>query len=225
MILAIVFDFDGVIADTERLHLTSMQQALASMGWSMSAGEYYDTYLGYTDRDLLLQFAGRNGRALGADELDLLLAAKAAAYDAAMTAADVLFDEAEATIRALAGAFRHGIASGARRSEIQAILDTRAGLSQVFETIVSADDDVAGKPSPEPYLEAVRRLGVNASAAVAVEDSPWGLAAAKAAGLRTIAVTSSYGADALAADVVVPAIGAVNVDLVRSLAAPDATRP
>ena len=96
------------------------------------------------------------------------------------------------------------IASGALRLEILRILD-RAGLAQCFGAVVAAEDSPAGKPAPDPYLRAVDRLSAASGQllapgeCVAVEDSHWGLQSARAAGLRTIAVTHTYPASALGA--------------------------
>ena len=93
-----------------------------------------------------------------------------------------------------------------------------AGLTQAFAAVVGADDVPRSKPAPDPYLAAVRALGVPASAAVAIEDSHWGLESARAAGLRTIALTTSYGAAALGdADLVLDSLDDVTVDTVERL--------
>ncbi|HEY2905741.1 MAG TPA: HAD family phosphatase, partial [Vicinamibacterales bacterium] len=193
-IAAIIFDFDGVLADTERLHLAATQDALATLGLEMSEAEYFKTYLGYSDRDLFRRFAHDAKRDLTDDDIDDLIEAKGGAYERALTTGAVLYDGAERAIFALKFEFTLAIASGAFRSEIESILAARPGLRDSFAAIVSADDHVAGKPSPEPYLEALRQLEIDADQAIAVEDSPWGLDAARGAGLRTIAVTTSYDA-------------------------------
>ena len=110
-----------------------------------------------------------------------------------------------------------GIASGSLRAEILHIL-TPTGLAPSFRTIVGADDVSSGKPAPEPYLRAAALLGVDPSNAVAIEDSRWGLESARAAGMRTIGVTTSYPAAVLSmADRVVTSIGDVTVELIEGM--------
>jgi beta-phosphoglucomutase-like phosphatase (HAD superfamily) len=112
-----------------------------------------------------------------------------------------------------------GIASGALRRDIELMLKG-AGLSDAFRFIVSAEDTDESKPAPAPYLLAAERHGVPAAACVAIEDSQWGLQSARAAGMRTIAVTTNYRRAELAphADRVVAALGEVTLELVRELA-------
>ena len=114
------------------------------------------------------------------------------------------------------------IASGARKEEIRHIL-SQAGLSECFSAIVAAEDVHFGKPHPEPFLRAHEKLRVmdrslKASECVAIEDSRWGLAAARAAGMRTIAITTSSPAAALtSADRVVSSLDEITRDLIDGL--------
>lgn len=216
-ITAVIFDFDGVLADTERLHLAATQDVLATLGLTLSEADYFEHYLGYTDRDLFRRFADDAKRPLTGDDINDLIAAKSDAYERALASGAVLYDGVERAIVALGVEFTLAIASGAFRSEIEAILAARPGLRAAFAAIVSADDHVAGKPSPEPYLEALRQVNISAEDAVAVEDSPWGLTAARAAGLRTVGVTTSYQASALEADTIIASIVDLTPDVVRRL--------
>jgi beta-phosphoglucomutase-like phosphatase (HAD superfamily) len=109
------------------------------------------------------------------------------------------------------------IASGAYADEIRAVLSP-AGLLSCFETIVGCGDTVAGKPAPDPYLEAAKRLNVDPRACVAIEDSRWGIQSAVAAGMTCIAVTTNYKAHELpGAVIVVGSLDAVTLELVREL--------
>lgn len=216
-ITAVIFDFDGVLANTERLHLAATQDVLASIGLDLTEDDYFKKYLGYNDRDLFRRFLHDQQRPLSDDDVEELIEAKSDAYERAVASGAVLYDGVSRTIFALKFQFTLAIASGAFRSEIESILDGQPGLRESFATIVSADDHVAGKPSPEPYLEALRQLEIEAGSAVAVEDSPWGLAAAREAGLRTIALTTSYDASVLTADRVIASIADLTVDIVTSV--------
>jgi HAD superfamily hydrolase (TIGR01509 family) len=216
-ISAIVFDFDGVIADTEGLHLGAFQEVFAGRGWTLSAPAYFDRYLGCDDRGLVAAFARDEQLSLADAEVSALVEAKALAFARRIASGDVLYPHARPSIERLAAHFAIGIASGSLHREIASILRA-AGLGDLFTTIIGADDVTAHKPSPEPYLAAAARLGVSPASCVAIEDSPPGLEAARNAGMRTIALTTTSPGHALAgADRVVASLGDVTAELVLEL--------
>jgi HAD superfamily hydrolase (TIGR01509 family) len=219
-ISAIVFDFDGVIADSEGLHLGAFQEVFAGRGWTLSASAYFDRYLGCDDRGLVVAFARDERLSLGDSDVSTLVDAKARAFARRIASGDVLYPNAKPSIERLAARFALGIASGSLHREIASILDG-AGLGDLFSTIIGADDVSAHKPSPEPYLAAAARLAVPASACVAIEDSPPGLEAARSAGMRTIALTTTSPGHALAgADRIVASLSDVTAELVLELGSP-----
>jgi beta-phosphoglucomutase-like phosphatase (HAD superfamily) len=219
-IVAIVFDFDGVIADTERLHLGAFQEVFADRGWQLNESDYFDRYLGCDDRGLVVTYGRDNGIALQREDVEALVAAKASAFSRHLGTGDVLFPGAKAAIEGLAARFSTAIASGALHHEIASILDA-AGLIGLFPVIVGADDVATTKPSPEPYLTAALRLGVAPSSCVAIEDSIPGLQAARSAGMRTIAITTTSPGDALTgADRIVRTLAEVTPELVADLGTP-----
>jgi HAD superfamily hydrolase (TIGR01509 family) len=214
---AIVFDFDGVLADTEGLHLRAFQDALAARGWTLGRDEYFERYLGYDDRGLFAAFAADTKRSLSSAEVEALVLDKAMRYEQRVATGSVLFDGAIETVARLEPRHRLGIASGSLHGEIVAILAAN-GLTDAIRVVIGADDVRRSKPAPDPYATAVAALGVPASRAVAIEDSRWGLMSARAAGLRTIGLTTSYSAEALdCADVVLRGLEDVTTDLVQSL--------
>lgn len=192
-IRAVVFDFDGVLADTERLHLVALRDTLATQGWTLSDEDYFTHYLGYDDRGCVTEFARRQGVSLDDGVVHELLRDKARRYADLFDRGEVLFPTARPCIERLASEFPLAIASGSLRGEIERILDAN-GLRTFFQHIVGADDVIAGKPAPESYEKAVAALHVAGGEAVAIEDSPWGLQSARGAGLRTIGITTSYQA-------------------------------
>ena len=199
----IVFDFDGVLADTEPSHLAAFQDVLAGTGLTLSTGDYYDRYMGYDDVGALRALGRDQGRPLDDGAVRRLVAAKARCFEARVRGGNVLFPGAAACIERLAAVAPLGIASGALRAEIEAIL-TAANLRDRFQVIVGADDVVRSKPAPDTYERAVELLaaagtGADPSACVAIEDTVWGIEAAHAAGLPCVALTHSYPAAALAA--------------------------
>jgi beta-phosphoglucomutase len=172
---AIIFDFDGVIADSERLHLRAYQDVFAPLGLSLSDEAYYSTYLGYDDRGLLRAFGAAHE--LGWDETMIarLAATKGDRYEALAADGEMLYPGAAAFVRLAAARVPIAIASGALTHEIEEVLD-KAQLASCFTAIVGADQTQRSKPSPDPYLEAFHRIAtaghsVDASRTVAIEDS------------------------------------------------------
>ena len=197
---AVVFDFDGVLADTEPLHLRAFQETFAARGWSLDPGSYVERYLGYDDAGLVEVFARDRGLALDADDVGALLDAKSRAYRRLIESGAVLCPGAARCVARLATRHPLAIASGALRAEITDILEG-AGLLAPFRAVVGVDDVARSKPAPDCYLRAAELLGVPPHDCVAVEDSRRGLEAARSAGMRTIAVTTtSPAADLAAAD-------------------------
>ena len=200
MLQAIVFDFDGVIADSEPLHLRAYQTILAREGIELTHDDYYGRYLGFDDSGLFRALAKDRGIEITDDRVDAWIDAKSAIIEELLSAQPVLFPGAAECVRALAARFPLAIASGALEPEIQLVLQ-HEDLLHCFKSIASASDGVRGKPAPDLYLVAVGKLrdlmAVDAGSCVAIEDSKWGLEAAHKAGLRTVAITHTYPASEL----------------------------
>ena len=153
-----------------------------------------------------------------------LVARKAIELEALERDVSVLFPGAADAIARAAAVVPIAIASGARGEEIRRVL-RREQLDAFFTAVVSAEDTPVSKPSPEPYLRALELLraargtAIDAARWVAIEDSRWGLEAARGAGMRTIAVTNTYDKAALTAyaDVVIPSLATLDLDVVVSL--------
>jgi beta-phosphoglucomutase len=223
---AIVFDFDGVIADSERLHLRSYQDILAPEGITMSAEDYYSRYLGYDDVGLFKAIGKDHGLPMDDGRVTALIAQKGRRYEVLATAGEMLFPGAADFIRQAAEAVPIAIASGALTHEIEDVLE-RAGLRALFPVIVGADQTSRSKPSPDPYLTAFARLCAHTGRdlvpwrTVAIEDSKWGLVSARGAGLRSVAVTNTYPEPELRADadLVVPGLHALTLAALDALCA------
>jgi HAD superfamily hydrolase (TIGR01509 family) len=217
MITAVVFDFDGVLANSEPLHLMASRKVFASLGVEVTRDDYFAHYLGYDDREMFRRFAEREHLALDAKKLQALIVEKARIFDKMLDDTDVLYPEAAECVRRLAARFPLAIASGALRHEIEMVL-ARARLDSYFRFIIAAGDTVNGKPSPDPYVLAAERHGMPARACVAIEDSKHGIAAAKAAGMKSVGITTSYSAQELrAADLVVASLAECTADLILAL--------
>ena len=146
----------------------------------------------------------------------MLIAEKAARFEARVSAGDVLYATAAACVRRLGAAFPLGICSGARRSEIELMLRA-AGLLDAFRFIVATGDTDNGKPAPDPYLKAAALHGRPPAACVAIEDSHAGLLSARTAGLRTIAISTTYPRATLQADAVIDSLDELSVDFVNAV--------
>ena len=199
---AIVFDFDGVIANSEPLHYRAYRDVLAPLGVALSEADYYARYLGYDDVGAFAKISEDRGLAWTADRIATLVADKACIMEALERDVSVLFPGASDAVRRAAALAPLAIASGALRVEIERVL-VREGLSRYFPIIVSAEDTPRSKPAPDPYLRVIALLTSSIGAAIdprdciAIEDSPWGLQSARAAGLRTIGVAHSYAESGL----------------------------
>lgn len=202
---AVVFDFDGVIVDSERLHLRAYQDVLAPAGITVSNADYYERYLGYDDVGVFKAIAQDQGLAMDDGRVTALIAGKGRRYETLAAGGEMLFPGASDFIRAAAAAVPIAIASGALTHEIEDVLE-RAQLRDLFPVIVGADQTGRSKPHPDPYLTALARLRAHTGRelvpwrSVAIEDTTWGLVSARGADLRCVAVTNTCTASELRAD-------------------------
>jgi beta-phosphoglucomutase-like phosphatase (HAD superfamily) len=228
MLHAIVFDFDGVLADSEPLHFEVFRQVLAETGITLTADAYYARYLGYDDLGAFAAVLRDHGEPSDDARISALMAAKADRFPRLVDGRDVLFPGVKDTVRRFAEDVPLAIASGALPHEINLILEG-AGLRDAFQVVVGAGETPRSKPAPDPYVRAIGLLQERslippdlnaASSCVAIEDSKWGILSAKAAGLACIAVTTSYDAAELHdADLVVPQVNRLSLDRIAALVA------
>lgn len=216
---AVVFDFDGVLADSEPLHLRAYQDVLAPLGISLTRDDYYANLLGFDDVGVFRAVGERAGLRLDDRQIAALVERKSRVFDEAIATTDVLYPGASECVERMASAYPLGVASGALRGEIVAVL-RRARLDGHFRFIVSAEDTVRSKPAPDPYLRAASLHGLPPASCVAIEDSRWGLASARYAGFRTVGITHTYPEGELAAaDVVIGSLAEFTSALTAKLLA------
>lgn len=219
---AIVFDFDGVIANSEPLHFRGYRDVLAEDGVTLSEADYYARYLGFDDLGAFEAVARDRGLTWSLARIKDLIARKAVRIEELERDVSVLFPGAADAVRRAAAEMPVAIASGARGEEIRRVL-VRENLLACFTAIVAAEDTPASKPAPDPYLRALALLApafgepLRAAECVAIEDSQWGLNSARAAGLRTVAVTNTYPAGELSADLTIDSLEAMNLDRLSGL--------
>jgi HAD superfamily hydrolase (TIGR01509 family) len=218
---AVLFDCDGIIADSEPLHLSAFQEVLAPLGITITPADYIARYLGFDDRGVFTEALRAHGRKPTAGEVAALIAEKARRFRAVLERETHIYPGVTALVRALAGV-PLAVVSGALREEIEIIL-ARAGIRDAFATVVAAEDVRVGKPDPEGFLRAFATLAaglsdISPAQCLVIEDSIAGLEAARRAGMRCLAVTNSYPAAQLRdADLVVPTLEGITVGRLRQL--------
>ena len=218
---AIVFDFDGVLANSEPLHFRAFRDVLSAQGIVLTEAEYYGRYLGFDDVSAFGAIGNDRQRHWTQEEIAGFVARKAVEMTELERGVSVLFPAAADVVRRAAAAVPIAIASGALGHEIRRVLD-REQLTSCFTAIVAAGDTPRGKPAPDPYAHAVELLrrtspDLRPDECLAVEDSTWGLESARAAGLRTLGVAQSYPAASLSADLVIRVIGDLNLSILGDL--------
>lgn len=232
---SIIFDCDGVLLDSEPVHYAAFKKVLDNEGdTSMTEELYKERYLALDDKGAFTKFYTDNGRMLHVDELKSLMEKKADVFQQLVQSEGVLpFPAVPEFVMALSQRYPLAVASGARRHELETLLEA-AGIRHFFETIVSADDVSKGKPDPESFLKAVewlnasgkRNTAIRPEECVVIEDSRDGVRSAHAAGMKVIAVATSYPTFELsAADLVVPSLSALRVSQVEDLFHPPTPQP
>jgi len=221
---AIVFDFDGVIANSEPLHFRAFQDVLARAGVTLTEQDYYTRYLGFDDVGVFTTVDADLGKGWSERQRADTVADKALRLAELERDVSVIFPGAADAIRRAAAAVPIAIASGALGPEIRRAL-AKEDLTKHFVAIVSAENTPLSKPAPDPYVLAVallrKHIGgtpLQPAECVAIEDSRWGLESARLAGLRTVGVTTAYDRSELQpfSDLVIGSIAELNLtDLQR----------
>ena len=195
---AVIFDFDGVIADSEPLHFEGLRRTLEEIQIDLTEADYYANYLGFDDRGCILEALRVNQRPASSTLTESLMAKKATAYLASIKDHLVIFPGVKEFVEEAAATCPIAIASGALRAEIELVLE-HIGLRKAFSHITSAEDVRHGKPHPEPFLHALAGLNRHRTGAVlsptsclVIEDSRPGIRAAKSAGMKVLAVANTH---------------------------------
>lgn len=208
----ILFDFDGVIADTEHLHYVALSQTLEPRGAGFTWEQYEVDFIGFDDRDAIRAAHQLAGIAFDESDMPALLLEKAGFFDRLVTKeAPPPLPGAVETVRAATELGPVALCTGAVRSDVLPLLE-QFGLLPCFDAIVTAEDVAKSKPDPESYRLAAQSIGKAPSQCLAIEDTPGGLTSARAAGCHTVGVTTTHSEEQLAAladrvvDVLAPAI-------------------
>lgn len=199
MLRAIIFDFDGVIVDSENLIFQLTQQMAAQEGWTVTEEEYFRDYLALDDRGIIEHLYQSHGRPVDLRRRDELVRWKFDAYQKIIRDGLPAMPGAVEFVRKVGVEFPLAIASGSLRVEIEHLL-TKLGLRERFSVLATADDCARSKPDPEVYLKALERLRalpglsdppLEARECLAIEDAPLGVVAAQRAGMKCLALAHS----------------------------------
>jgi beta-phosphoglucomutase len=224
MLGVVIFDFDGVITDSEILHFRAFNDVLSRHDAKMTRKEYYSEYLGLSDIDCFTTLIRQGKLGIPESAVKDLIARKTRIFEElARTEGEIIAGVREFLDLLSFNKVPMAICSGALRAEIELILED-SGLRGFFDEIVSSEQVKRGKPHPDGFLLALKKLNARrvtplaAKECVVVEDSHWGLQAAQAAGMHTIAVTNTYDAAQLsAADKIVPRLDVLTMDDLTAL--------
>ncbi len=223
MVRAIIFDFDGVITDSEPVHLRMFQKVLAEMGMSLNEKEYYEIYLGMDDKGCFTTVLQSHGIETVPELIQSLIHKKTKYLMEYVKDHLFIYPGGVNFIEAAQKRDPLAIASGALRHEIEFVLN-HTGVRSAFGVIVSAEDVKEGKPSPECFIMALERLNksgpqqMKANECVVIEDSIAGIEAASAAGMKCIAVTNTYGRERLTmADRIVKSLEEIRMEEIEGM--------
>lgn len=216
---AIIFDFDGVIVDSEPVHEAALLRCAQERGMSFTHEQYMTRLIGLADRDCLPVLYRLNGRTPTREEHDSYFAQKKRLVHQMIERGETrAFPGTIALINEASGSVPLAVCSGAIRPEIALILKSLE-LTHHFRAIVSADDVQKSKPDPQGYLRAAALLHEEPTSCVAIEDTPTGCRAAISAGMRVIAVGHSLPREAFPAEIADFVASSDELTLARVLAA------
>ncbi len=224
MLKALIFDFDGIIVDTEPIHFTAFQKLLEPLGLGYSWDDYVDRYMGFDDREAFKEVFKLHSRKLHNDELENLIVQKAKIFLEIIQGGIKPYPGVVKLVRDLSENFPLAVCSGALMSDIAPILE-QLGIEDSFNVVVTAEDVAVSKPDPASYLLAFQKLSllypdllIKPENCLAIEDTPAGIESAKAAGIAVLAVTNSYSGEKLSgADHIVDSLDVITLQDLKEM--------
>ena len=189
----IIFDFDGVILDSENSHFIAFNEGLKNLNINISEDEYYSKYISLDDRGVITNVVNDKNISVTNEEIDMIIKNKNDYFESRLIDNSKLFPGVEEVIIQLSKNFVLCIGSGANRSELIKTLKNN-NIYDYFEIIVSANEVNNPKPNPETYNRVLDNINTdfNINEIIVIEDSPGGIEAAKSAGLKCIAITNTF---------------------------------
>jgi beta-phosphoglucomutase len=209
-----MFDFNGTLSDDEPLLFAILSDLFAEQGRPLAEDVYYDRLAGLSDPEIVRMWLGEDHPAV-----DAVLAERVARYRAQVSDGSTISAAAREAVRHAAERVPVAVVSGAHRDEVVPALEA-AGLDGAVAVVVTTEDVERGKPDPAGYLLALGLLGggLEAGDVTVFEDTEAGVAAAKAAGMRCVAILGTHAPERLAlADQLAPAL---DLEAVRRALAP-----
>lgn len=193
MLQAIIFDFDGVIVDSEPLHFRAAQSVLDGLGIPLDYQTYLQECVGQPDLINLQKLCVKHQRSVDEQQVQSLVDAKIRHFRDLLSHARAC-EGAIQLIKNASQQYPLAICSGSFKNEINHLLTSLDGenLTDYFKHLVSIEDVPAGKPDPAGYRLTASRLQVLPEHCIAIEDSPAGIIAAKTAGMAVLAVTTTH---------------------------------
>jgi HAD superfamily hydrolase (TIGR01509 family) len=228
MLKALLFDFDGVILDSEEYHFEAFQRVFEEEGVSLTRESYYQNCLGFNDVECFRWGLKGSAKINEPRGLEKLTNRKAVYFEDLLSTEMRFFPGVCEFIRAAGAKYPLAVTSMARRGEIEMAL-RNADLADLFRLIVSGEDVAKTKPNPEPYEKTLRLLNAHLSLTetdreirpnqcLVIEDSSAGIQSARAAGMNVLALAQTEEPDRLkAADRVLPSLDGVSLADVEAL--------
>jgi beta-phosphoglucomutase len=204
-----MFDFNGTLSDDEPLLYAILADLFAEQGQPLAKDVYYDRLAGLSDPEIVRLWLGESHQAVEA-----VLAERVVRYRAQVADGSTIAAPAREALLHAAAHVPVAVVSGAHRDEVVPALDA-AGLAAAVAVVVTSEDVERGKPDPAGYILALERLdeGLRAEDVTVFEDTEAGVVAAKAAGMRCVAIPGTHAPERLAlADELAPAL---DVEAVR----------
>lgn len=200
---AILFDFDGVLVNSEPLHFWAFQEVLRAEKITVTEQEYYSEYVGCDDRNAFARVFEKNGREFDPRTRLRVLTAKKEKMRAQIDSRKYqALPGVEGFVRALWRNYPLGVCSGSLRDEVELMLEGVA-LRDCFPVVTAAEDVTVGKPDPQGYLVTMKKLseklrkGIRPGDCLVIEDAPAVIRNVRAVGFPVLAVTTSHPPDRL----------------------------
>lgn len=213
----VLFDYNGVIVTDEHIQERATSNILKRYSIELSHQHYQEYCLGRPDRDGFEKLKDIFAEKLTNVTSVEFIAERISEYNKLIQDESIVHPSLKNILLQLQGNYQFAIVSGASRAEILPILEETKLLS-FFEKIITVDDIQRGKPDPEGYLKGVAALGIPKENIVVIEDTPAGVHAAKAAGLKCIALLATVSRNQLdMADLVVENLSQVNKGLIQKV--------
>jgi beta-phosphoglucomutase-like phosphatase (HAD superfamily) len=192
---AVIFDFNGTLSNDEPILYEIFMKLFAARGKPLSAQEYFDQLAGLSDPEIVRTWLGEDH-----PDVDAVIEERIVRYRAECADGSSIEEPTRAAVRFAAERVPVAIVSGAARAEIEPVIEA-ADLSALFTAIVPAEDIARGKPDPEGYRRALELLGgdLDPGDVLVFEDTEAGIASARGAGMRVVAVRGTLVPERLTA--------------------------